>query len=134
LLGAFGEELGWRGYLQRIVESKVNVLFSSLLVGVLWDLWHVLYYYQNGPIWLLFFALTTLEYSVIIAWLLQDTDYNVVIAGLFHFAFNIGFYILAGARPDLRLWMLMGLVWGIVAVVIIVFNRKYFLSLHKKKI
>lgn len=133
LLGAFGEELGWRGYLQRIVEGKVNVLMASLLVGVLWGLWHV-WNYQYGPIYLLFFVLSTMAYSVIMAWLLQGTDYNVVIAGLFHFTVNVGFYILKGAPRDLRLMMLIGLVWVVVAVVIIVLNRKYFLSPHKKNI
>ena len=134
LLGAFGEELGWRGYLQRIVEGKVNVLIASLLVGVLWGLWHVMNY-QYGPIYLLFFVLFACACSVIMAWLLKGTDYNVVIAGLFHFAVNVGFYILLReVSSDLRLMMLMGLVWVVVAVVIIVFNRKYFLSPHKKNI
>jgi uncharacterized protein len=134
LLGAFGEELGWRGYLQRIVEGKVNVLIASLLVGVLWGLWHVMNY-QFGPIYLLFFVLFACACSVIMAWLLKGTDYNVVIAGLFHFAVNVGFYILLReVSSDLRLMMLMGLVWVVVAVVIIVLNRKYFLSPHKKNI
>jgi membrane protease YdiL (CAAX protease family) len=93
LLGAFGEELGWRGYLQRIVEGKLNVLIASLLVGVLWGLWHVMNY-QFGPIYLLFFVLFACACSVIMAWLLKGTDYNVVIAGLFHFVVNVGFYIL----------------------------------------
>ena len=134
LLGAFGEELGWRGYLQRIVEGKVNVLIASLLVGVLWGLWHVMNY-QYGPIYLLFFVLFACACSVIMAWLLKGTDYNVVIAGLFHFTVNVGVYILLReVYTDLRLMMLMGIVWVVVAVVIIVFNRKYFLSPHKKNI
>lgn len=134
LLGAFGEELGWRGYLQRIVEGKVNVLIASLLVGVLWGLWHVMNY-QYGPIYLLFFVLFACACSIIMAWLLKGTDYNVVIAGLFHFAVNVGFYILfREVSTDLRLMILMGLVWVVVAVVIIVLNREYFLSPHKKNI
>ena len=134
LLGAFGEELGWRGYLQRIVEGKLNVLTASLLVGVLWGLWHVMNY-QYGPIYLLFFVLFTCACSVIIAWLLKGTDYNVVIAGLFHFTVNVGVYILLReVYTDLRLMLLMGLVWVVVATVIVVLNREYFLSLPKKNI
>ena len=134
LLGAFGEEFGWRGYLQRIVEGKVSVLIASLLVGVLWGLWHVMNY-QFGPIYLLFFVLFACACSVIMAWLLKGTDYNVVIAGLFHFMVNVGVYILLReVYTDLRLMMLMGLVWVVVAVVIIVLNREYFLSPHKKNV
>jgi membrane protease YdiL (CAAX protease family) len=36
---AFGEELGWRGFLQREVE-KLGFYRSSLFVGVIWGAWH----------------------------------------------------------------------------------------------
>lgn len=133
LVGAFGEELGWRGYLQRIVEGKANVFPASLLVGVLWGLWHFLYY-GNGPIYMLFFVLALTAASVIIGWLLMGTDYNVVIATLFHFVMDISFYPLASARADVRLMMLWGLVWVVVAMGIIMFNRKAFLSPRRKNV
>ena len=133
LLGAFGEELGWRGYLQRILEGKLNVFVASLLVGLLWGLWHVLNY-QKGPIYLSFFMLSTLGYSVLMAWLLRGTDYNVVIAMSFHFAVNTGAYILMDAINLPRFMMLNGLVWAVVAAVIVVLNRKYFLSPVKKNV
>lgn len=38
-LAAFGEELGWRGFLQRELEP-LGFWRSSLLIGVLWGLWH----------------------------------------------------------------------------------------------
>jgi uncharacterized protein len=131
LLGAFGEELGWRGYLQRILEGKLPVLAASLLVGLLWGLWHALNY-SKGTIYLSFFVLSLLASSVIMAWLLRDTDFNVVIATLFHFAVNAGAYILMDAIPDARFMMLYGLFWAVVAVGIVVLNGKYFLLPHKK--
>jgi membrane protease YdiL (CAAX protease family) len=130
LVGAFGEELGWRGYLQRIVEERANVLIASVVIGVLWGLWHILYY-QYGPLYLLFFVISTLAESVVIGWLLRGTDYNVVIAGIFHFAINASFYPVREARADLRLMMLFGLVWFAVAVIIVVIRRKDFLSPRK---
>jgi membrane protease YdiL (CAAX protease family) len=38
-LFAFGEELGWRGYLLKALESK-KFLTVSLITGVVWGLWH----------------------------------------------------------------------------------------------
>jgi len=131
LLGAFGEELGWRGYLQRILEGKFNVFTASVLVGVLWGLWHALNY-SKGPIYLSFFVLSLLASSVVIAWLLRDSDFNVVIATLFHFAVNAGAYILIDAIDDPRFMMIYGLFWAVVSVVIVVLNRKYFLTPRKK--
>ena len=123
LIGAFGEELGWRGYLQPILEGKVNVLVASLLVGVLWGLWHV-GNYQHGVVYLLSFILSTIGYSVIMAWILQGTSNNVVIAWLFHFAVNVGFFLLKDALADLSFMMLNGLVWAMVATIIVLVKRK----------
>lgn len=38
-LAAFGEELGWRGFLQRELEP-MGFWRSSLLIGFIWGLWH----------------------------------------------------------------------------------------------
>jgi uncharacterized protein len=133
LIGAFGEELGWRGFLQRILEGRANVLLASLLVGLLWGFWHVLNY-QRGPLFLAFFVLFTVSVSVIMARLLKNTDYNVVIAGLFHFAINTGAYIIKDGLADVRLMILNGIAWAVVAVVIVALDRKFFLSPFRKNI
>ena len=62
MLGAFGEELGWRGYLQSGLNRRLNGFFAFLLVGILWGLWHV-GNYQNGPAYMLFFVFSTIGYS-----------------------------------------------------------------------
>jgi hypothetical protein len=131
LLGAFGEELGWRGYAQNLLETRLNGLVAFLLVGVLWGLWHV-GNYQNGLIYMLFFVFSTIGYSAVMAWLLQGTNYNVVLASLFHFAVNVGYYILKDAHADIRLVALNGFVWMGAAVVIVALNRKDFLQFPKK--
>lgn len=38
-LFAFGEEMGWRGYLQKNLES-LGFLPSSALIGLIWGIWH----------------------------------------------------------------------------------------------
>jgi membrane protease YdiL (CAAX protease family) len=38
-LFAFGEELGWRGYLLKALQDK-KLLPASLIIGVVWGLWH----------------------------------------------------------------------------------------------
>lgn len=126
LLGAFGEELGWRGYAQNMLEKKLNSLVAVLIVGILWGLWHI-GNLQYGPIYMLFFVFSTIGYSTVMAWLLHGTDYNVVLASLFHFAVNVGFYILTDALSDLRLVAMNGLVWLGAAVVVVALNRRYFL-------
>ncbi|MBN2085487.1 MAG: CPBP family intramembrane metalloprotease [Anaerolineales bacterium] len=131
LLGAFGEELGWRGYLQKWLGSRLNGLIAFPIVGILWGLWHV-GNYSNGPAYVLFFVLSTIGYSAVMAWLIQGDHYNVVPACLFHFAVNAGFFILKDALADVRLMALNGFVWLGAAVVIVLLNRKEFLGRHKE--
>lgn len=40
LVFAFGEEYGWRGYLQKKWATNSN-LFALIVIGVIWGLWHL---------------------------------------------------------------------------------------------
>jgi membrane protease YdiL (CAAX protease family) len=131
LAGAFGEELGWRGYLQKILDGRANGIAAFLITGILWGLWHV-GNYQNGPAYVFFFVLFTIGCSALMAWVLQGTGYNVVLAGLFHFAVNAGFYILKDAVADPRFAALNGVAWICAAAVIVAIQRKEFLRRRDK--
>ena len=37
---ALGEEIGWRGYLQTYLRRKFGVLLTSIIIGVIWAIWH----------------------------------------------------------------------------------------------
>lgn len=47
----FGEEYGWRCYLQPILQNRFGPRRGVLLLGLLWGLWHLplnLYYYSTA--------------------------------------------------------------------------------------
>lgn len=39
--GALGEEVGWRGYLLKKLLTKYSAFHASLIVGVIWSIWHL---------------------------------------------------------------------------------------------
>ncbi|MFK4834809.1 CPBP family intramembrane glutamic endopeptidase [Microbacterium sp. ZW T2_14] len=39
--GPLGEEIGWRGWLLPTLQSRLSPLLSSLIVGLVWGLWHL---------------------------------------------------------------------------------------------
>lgn len=125
LLGAFGEEVGWRGYAQNLLDQRLNGVAAFLIVGVLWGVWHI-GNFQHGLLYMLFFVFSTIGYSAVMAWLLQSTHYNVILASLFHFGVNVGMYILQNAMTDIRLVALNGVVWLGAAVLLVARNRKAF--------
>ena len=117
IVGALGEEIGWRGLMQPLLEKRYALLVASILVGLVWGLWHV-GHYKNGALFMVGFLLVTISASIIVAWLLRGTDYNLIIASLFHLAVNIGFLAFFNNSTDSRFMLVNGVVWLIPAIVI----------------
>lgn len=40
-IGAFGEELGWRGFLLPRLMKLTNFTYSSFIIGLIWTIWHI---------------------------------------------------------------------------------------------
>jgi membrane protease YdiL (CAAX protease family) len=47
MLGPFGEEFGWRGYLLPRLARRMRVVPALLVVGVIWGVWHWPLLYQS---------------------------------------------------------------------------------------
>lgn len=124
ILGAAGEEIGWRGFLQRHFEARFSVLLSGVFTGLCWGLWHV-HLYQNGMLYLLAFLLFTISSSVVLTWLMRGTSYNVIVATLFHVSLNLGFYYFFETFLQQTSVMLsIGIVWAIPGF-IVALNSKH---------
>ncbi len=51
----FGEEYGWRGFLQPRLQNKFGKRIGVILLGVIWGLWHVnMYFFVVKPEYLLY--------------------------------------------------------------------------------
>lgn len=124
-----GEELGWRGYaLPKLLETR-SALTASLILGVLWGLWHLPTFFaaatpqQGLPI--IPFVLLTIEYSIILTWLHLHTRGSVLIATLCHGAINVsqGFF-LGGVTGSARYWLLAA-VYGVAAIAVAFVLHQY---------
>jgi membrane protease YdiL (CAAX protease family) len=118
-LGAVGEEIGWRGVLQPLLEKRWSVAVASVMVGLVWGLWHV-GHYKNGVIFMVGFLLFTVSASVVLAWLLRGIDHNLIIASLFHLAINVGFLVFFRNPSGGGFMLLNGVAWSIMATIIVV--------------
>ena len=126
-LGAIGEEIGWRGYLHKKLDPHMRGLFSSLLVGILWMPIHV-HFLSQGPVFLFFFALTAISWSIVIYALVRDTNFDVLLASIFHMAINLASLFVLNVIYQTSFMMINSLVWVIVATVIVFLKRDLFLG------
>jgi membrane protease YdiL (CAAX protease family) len=131
IFGAIGEEIGWRSFLQPMLDKKYPIIISSLIVGLIWGFWHI-NHFINGPIFVFGFLLSTISYSIIIMFLLKNTEYNIIISSMFHASMNISFKIfLENSYGNARLFLINGIIWLIIAIIIVIFERKYYLQKQK---
>ena len=90
--GQTGEELGWRGYALPRLAERFGLAGASLVLGVIWALWHLPLFYlhsvdtfgQSFPIYLL--QVTAI--SVAIAWLYWQSGGSLLLTMLMHAAIN----------------------------------------------
>jgi len=87
----WGEELGWRGFAQPRLQADHSALVASVMIGVLWGLWHLPMFWipdtlQHG-ISIPFYVAATVGYSTLFAWIYNSTG-SVLLATLAHSADN----------------------------------------------
>jgi uncharacterized protein len=84
-----GEEIGWRGYALPRLQTRHNALVSSLILGVIWALWHYPKFMApgNDSSFGLFFVKIVAE-AVLFTWIYNNTRGSLLMTTLFHAAGN----------------------------------------------
>lgn len=128
--GPMGEELGWRGYALDELQKTHTLFVSSILVGVLWGLWHF-------PLWLVSgyqgldliaysgsFLLGIISFSVFISFFYSRSR-NILVAVWIHFLFNV--LLQLALLSDIRLLLLtVSVLYLLVGAVLVLSHRELF--------
>jgi hypothetical protein len=124
-----GEEIGWRGFALPRLQRSYSALTASLVLGVVWFLWHLPLFYMADDfhrfIPLELFALQVVGFTVLYTWLFNNTDGSLLFPHLFHTANNFSFFVIPvlPMAPDDQtgaLWVGIALLWVIVVGVVLV--------------
>ncbi|WP_255195249.1 CPBP family intramembrane glutamic endopeptidase [Halorarius litoreus] len=99
-LGGGQEELGWRGFAQPALQDGLSAFSASLLVGVVWFVWHVPLFFVPGSsqagVPMLPYAVGVVATAVVLTWLYNATG-SLLVPWLYHASVNpAGGYFLAG--------------------------------------
>jgi membrane protease YdiL (CAAX protease family) len=129
MLGSIGEEIGWRSFLQTKLEKIMPVLCSSMMVGLIWGLWHIPVHLSNGIIAMLLFILMVILLSIIMSILLKNTKNNIIISVLLHTSLNITIFVLFNPSTIMKeTFFIITSITLIFAVILIIINRNYLLK------
>jgi membrane protease YdiL (CAAX protease family) len=120
----FIEELGWRGYVLDRMQSKWNALVSSLILGVVWSLWHLpLFFiegsYQQGlgigtlSFWMFFLGIVPL--TAVFTWIYNNTRRSTLAVILLHSMVNFSGELIALTERADAFWM----GWFLIAAIAI---------------
>ena len=120
-----GEEVGWRGYALPRMAARIGLGRASILLGVIWAVWHLPLFLipgtdtsgQSFPVFLL--QVTAL--SVAMAWLYWKTGGSLLLTMILHAAVNNTKDIVPSAVPgamnpwalsnSLVAWLTVALLW-----------------------
>ena len=87
---AAGEEIGWRGHLLPLLQSRTTALRASLVLGGCWAVWHLPVFYAAGiEGWAVLLRFVSLfGGAVMYTWLFNNTGGSVLAVTLLHAGTN----------------------------------------------
>ncbi|MBL8090428.1 MAG: CPBP family intramembrane metalloprotease [Anaerolineales bacterium] len=139
-LGPMAEELGWRGYALPRLQRKMSALNASLILGLLWGLWHLPAFWVPGAALGLevtpsFFEIAKYVFNVtgvtiIFTWIYNNTRGSLIIDFLFHAAYNALpslLFVSVDIFPELFTWV----IWAFAILLIVIYGAE---NLAKEKV
>ena len=136
--GGLSEEIGWRGFALKAFQGKsYNILLSSILVAIIWALWHTATVFwktimttsfSEGLIfaitYLLQYLLLMIPLSVLYTILNNGTRGSILHAVLLHAFYNISISIFATALPNFPMLLFVSVLWLLSIVLLYVYWKK----------
>jgi uncharacterized protein len=95
LLSAAFEQVGWQGYAIDRLQGRWNALEASLIVGMVWAIWHVvpLAEANRAPTWIAWQCLGMVPFRVLIVWIYNNTGRSVFATIVFQATANVSQFL-----------------------------------------
>lgn len=119
-IGALGEEIGWRGVMQRAGEQFVPPPVATIILGTLFGATH-LGYWEQGPVFVAWFTASSVAMAAAMMIVWRGGFWQRMIpATIIHLGVNMSAVALATQVRDVDLWMMPLPAVGALAVVVLV--------------
>jgi len=132
VFGPLPEELGWSGYALDGLQSKRSALGASLIIGLIWAVWHLPLFFMEGTFqseqigfatpafW--WYMLPTLPISVLDTWIYNNANRSTLSAVLLHFMVNVSGELF-GLSQHARFYQ-AGLIFIVTAAIVVIWGPR----------
>jgi len=135
------EEIGWRGFALPWLQKRFSALQSSLILGLIWSLWHLPLFWIPGDFHqqlpLLWFLIQTMSITLLYTWVYNATKGSLLIILLVHAASNTAFGVLPmlpeAANGSLRPAWILNILLVMASILVTVLNDPGTLAKGKPK-
>ncbi len=126
IIGPLSEEIGWRGYALGRLQTQWNALASSLIVGLIWGLWHLPLFMMLGTsqheleIPFFGFLIGLMASSILYTWIYNSTKHNLWSAILLHWLYTYAAQVLSSGVTRSPLYNRLVFLPNVILAVILV--------------
>jgi membrane protease YdiL (CAAX protease family) len=119
--GGMSEEFGWRGYALPRLQARWNALVSSIILGIVWAVWHLPLWFlagssqQGSSFWQFLTSLVLM--SVLYTWLFNNAQGSILVAVVFHAVGNTVTQMFPGSTSNLFYWLVLSLTVVLVVAI-----------------
>ncbi|XFA98667.1 type II CAAX prenyl endopeptidase Rce1 family protein [Candidatus Izemoplasma sp. B36] len=111
--GPLGEEIGWRGFLLPELQKKYHPLLGSLIIGIIWSLWHLPLFFVVDTIQSQIPFIAYIFYTIILSFLITvvylKNDYSISSGVYMHLSSNLAIGVFTIITEPVSFYFIGGL-------------------------
>jgi membrane protease YdiL (CAAX protease family) len=118
------EEIGWRGYALPGLQQRYSALTASLILGIIWALWHFSPV-NFATLWpyAFWYIYNVIPFTIIVTWVYNNTNESLLLVALFHTASNVSDWMVptmptVSNATGIRPFIILGTIVWITALAI----------------
>jgi len=120
---ALSEEVGWMGYAFEPMQDQWNAFKATLVLGLIWAIWHVPFYIfiMTDPVFIVAQVLCLFGIRFLLVWIFNNTGKSVFAAILFHAVYNATNGVLPNYNVSIPLGVVITSSFVLITAIIVTF-------------